>query len=127
VPDITPTLAVLDGRPVAAWSRYEAGGYRLELSRWSGSAGSPWSTPRPYGTAGSLFPRFATGANLLLYRDAAAGAWTILRLDESLRPTARASLESSADVEPVVIGVDAEGVDVVVEPGRPAVDVGWER
>jgi hypothetical protein len=130
VPDITPALALLGGEPVAAWSRYDGNGYRLMLSRRSGGS---WSAPRPHGPPGSLFPRFVAGSEraageaLLLHRNAGAGGWTVLRLDGSLRITARARVESPGDEEPVVVGFDAEGVEVVVEPGQPAVAVPWVR
>lgn len=126
VPDITPTLTALDGRPVVAWSRYDGRtrSYRLVLSRRDGDA---WSTPETFGPAGSLYPRFdATEAGtLLLFREAVSGDWTVLRLDGDLRPTARASVESSGDEGPAVLGAGPDGVELVPGPDRAPVELRW--
>lgn len=126
VPDVTPALAVVRGRPVAAWSRYDGRDYRVVLSHRDGDA---WSAPEPYGPAGSLFPRFETGGTsggaLLVFREAVSGAWTALRLDGALRPTARATIEAPADGAPAVLGFDAEGLRVVADGDRTPREIPW--
>jgi hypothetical protein len=129
VPDITPAVTVLDGRPVAAWSRYDGRDYRLVVSRMEPGEGA-WSAPVAYGPRGSLFPRFGPGVEgsdvaILTFREAASGRWTALKLDRTLRTVARASLDSPADVEPVVLHSDSEGLELVLDPTRPAVEIRW--
>lgn len=126
VPDITPTLTVLDGRPVVAWSRYDGRtrSYRLVLSRREGDV---WSAPETYGPAGSLYPRFdvTVAGTLLLFREAVSGYWTVLRLDGDLRATARASVEASGDEGPTVLGAGPDGVELVPGPDRTPVELRW--
>ncbi len=126
VPDITPAVTVLGGRPVAVWSRYESGGYRLVMSHFDDGA---WSTPEPFAPIGSLFPRFDPAADgsgsLMIYRDARSGVWKVLRLDENLRTTARASIETGGSAEPAVLDAGPGGLDVVPGPDRPRETVPW--
>jgi len=124
VPDITPAVTVLGGRPVAVWSRYDDGGYRLVMSRLDDGT---WSAPERFAALGSLFPRFdrSEDGTLLIFRDARSGIWTVLKLDENLRTTARASIETGGSAEPAVLNAGPEGLDVVPGPDRPREMVPW--
>lgn len=124
VPDITPAVTVLGGRPVAVWSRYEDGGYRLVMSHLDGDT---WSDPERFAAVGSLFPSFdpTSDGALLMYRDARSGVWKVLKLDENLRTTASASIETGGAVEPAVLDASPQGLDVVPGPDRPREMIPW--
>lgn len=126
VPDITPALALDDGRPLAVWSRFDGKGYSLVLSRF---ASGSWSEPTPVAPTGSLFPRLRTSAEglLVVYRDVPASGWSVVRLDRQLRPAARATIETSGEEEPVLVGVDRETVRLIPGPGRQEVTLRWSR
>ena len=49
----------------------------------------------------------------------------MLKLDENLRTTARASIETGGSAEPAVLDAGPEGLDVVPGPDRPREMVPW--
>ena len=102
VPDVTPTVVVAPGGAWVAWSRFDAGEYRLAVARL---AGSGFGAARFAGEPGALLPTFEGSGEtpLLLWRDARADLWTLgeLRQDGSLAPLATSS--GSAEERPAVV------------------------
>ncbi len=126
VPDITPAVVPLGDGALVAWSRYQEGEYRLVTARL-GSGG--WSHPEPAGPPGSLYPALTAHGDgaLLLYRDARAGDWTVLRLDAGARPAARAVITGTPNGErPVVLGAGPQGARVVPGPKARPETVAWQ-
>ncbi len=126
VPDITPVVAPLGDGALVAWSRYQDGEYRLVTSRLGADG---WSRPEPAGPPGSLYPALtASGDGLLLaYRNARAGDWSVLELDATARPRARAVVRDAPSGErPVVLGAGRDGVRLIPGPKAAAETVAWQ-
>lgn len=105
VPDITPHVAATDTGAVAAWSRYDGrGDYRVVTARFEPTpAGGAWTPPLQVGDRGTVYPKVVPETStLLLYRQVVPAAWTLLRLDEAGRPTAKAQWITADKTLPLV-------------------------
>jgi hypothetical protein len=102
VPDITPVVTAADGGAVCAWSQYDQGNYRVHVSRWRGAS---WSSEERVGGPGTVFPYFVAEegrAPALIYRDASAGAWSLVELGSGPRRMVRSTLSGAGDRRPLV-------------------------
>ncbi len=102
VPDITPALTTAGRGALLAWSRFQAGEYRVVVSRFQGGT---WSRPEPAGPAGSDFPSFEArdkGEPLLLFRTAVPSGWIAVELDTAGRPGRAAAIAVAERSRPVI-------------------------
>ncbi|HVR29242.1 MAG TPA: hypothetical protein VMS86_06865 [Thermoanaerobaculia bacterium] len=90
VPDITPVVAATWRGAVAAWSRYEAGHYRVRVARFHDGA---WRGEERLGGPGSVFPFFvadeAARGPSLVFPTGVEGWWELVELGGSGQVTAR--------------------------------------
>ena len=128
VPDITPALTATRDGALLAWSRFEAGEYRVVITRLRNGA---WTRPESVGPAGSLFPGFEPapqGRIWLLYRTAAPGGWTLAELDRQGRPTRRASIGSRTAASERPVAVATPDGPALAWPGRgERLALRWEK
>lgn len=109
VPDITPAVAAgagAEGGALVAWSRYDAGQYRIALARFDGERFRP---ARLVGRPGTLFPSFEApgpaGEPRLLYRNARPPGWTLAELDRSGAVTHQYSVAARDERRPTSVRV----------------------
>ena len=103
VPDITPVVAAAGRGAVAAWSRYEAGHYRVRVARFRAGA---WSDEERVGPAGSAFPFFvvdaAGRAPSLVFPSASRTVWDLLELDAAGQVRRRSRWDAPSRERPLV-------------------------
>jgi hypothetical protein len=103
VPDITPVVAATARGAVVAWSRYEAGHYRVRVARLR--AGS-WRDEERLGGAGSVFPFFvvddAAAGPHLVFPEGLAGEWELVELDGTGRVSSRSRFQGVPRLRPLV-------------------------
>jgi hypothetical protein len=103
VPDITPVVAATSRGAIAAWSRYEAGHYRVRVARFSTGV---WGGEERVGGAGSIFPFFVADERArgphLVFSEVSSGDWQLLELDGSGRVRARSRWRGPAGASPLV-------------------------
>ena len=114
VPDVTPALRAEGRGAVLAWSRFDAGEYRLLLSRFGGEA---WSAPRWVGEPGTILPSWE--GETLLYRDARSAAWVAATVHGSRLAPVHA-LSSPPGERPLLLRRDGE---LRLTPAREAVAI----
>ena len=113
VPDITPALATVAGRALAAWSRYDGREYRVVTALFDGRH---WSAPLATGPAGSTFPSFSrpseAASPLLVWHDARRRSWAVGELDADGSIGRRSEVGTLADPRPAVISSAADGLRI---------------
>ena len=123
VPDITPAVAAIGRGAVAAWSRYEAGHYRVRVARFRRGA---WGNEERLGGPGSLFPLLVADAAAhgvrLVFPEGLGGSWALVELGATGQVTARTSWSGRQRETPLVRrsaggGARLEGLDDELEPG----------
>jgi hypothetical protein len=122
VPDVTPAAIAADEGALLAWSRYEAGEYRVAVARYDGERFRP---ARLVGPPGSLYPSFegrGAGGPRLLFRNARPRGWTVAELDRSGAARRSAFLAATEAVRPQV---SADGERVVLTWGERRLEGAW--
>ncbi|MFN7940443.1 MAG: hypothetical protein U0X73_02500 [Thermoanaerobaculia bacterium] len=113
VPDITPALATVAGRPLVAWSRFDGREYQVVTARFDGRR---WSSPLVAAPPGSTFPSFsrpsAAAAPLLVWHDARRRTWAVGELDAEGSIGRRTEVGTLADPRPSVISTAQDGIRV---------------
>ncbi len=125
VPDITPALALTREGAVAAWSRYDGGGYGLVRALWDGQG---WRELAGFDRAG-LYPAFRGTAELpaLLFFDARRSAWTALELDARGRVLRRAEATGPSTDDVPLLERDENGVRLRASGSSQTFAAGWRE
>ena len=131
VPDITPCVIAVEGGALAAWSWFDGSDYRLRTARFDGSN---WSTGRPVGAKGSLFPSLITGTTgaQLLFQTVEPETWTVVQTDLRGKLVRQASVSKTDTERPIIVERDGAEVRLVwpsessAKDSRSAESLIWE-